>query len=415
MKASELFEIKKEERWLAVVACLIIGVFQYLIIAKFFVLFANFDANTWEIFAKNYHMSGFDDGIYRIVSDHQMVYDYFRHPLLTMIVVALYPLNQLLWTITGINCTQILVSILFSMCTFYSVLFYYRILRTLLGRWQSYLLTAFFFGFAYILIATFVADHFCLSLFVMLLTLYMAVYKRLSDEQFSMKSSVFLVLLAAGITLTNGVVVWLMVCFTNGKGMLSWRKILAIAVLPMCFLMLLSMTLSSQKQEVNYPVVTQMRNVYHQEGTNIVDNVIENFFGESIQLHRKHVLGDVLMKRPLIVRYTHSLQYVVEGIILFLFMVGLWYGRHYWLCWLCMAIFAFSFLLHIVIGFASNEVYIMASHWAYVIPVIIALLLKGSNMKWRRVNVALLTLITIYLWIYHSILLYNYLTWPLKY
>lgn len=49
--------------------------------------------------------------------------------------------------------------------------------------------------------------------------------------------------------------------------------------------------------------------------TSRTKTVIENLFGESIQLHQKHTLEDVMRTRPVIVSYDNIVNYVVEGIL----------------------------------------------------------------------------------------------------
>ena len=54
----------------------------------------------------------------------------------------------------------------------------------------------------------------------------------------------------------------------------------------------------------------------------------ENLFGESLQFHQDYLLEDTLVHRPVFVAYRWTLSYVVEGLILLLFVVGgirLWY------------------------------------------------------------------------------------------
>ena len=116
-------------------------------------------------------------------------------------------------------------------------------------------------------------------------------------------------------------------------------------------------------------------------GTDVsrLDILVENVFGESIQLHREHLLGDILMKRPVIVRYTWPAQYVVETVIIILFLPGTWLGRKERYVWLLMSILAFNLVLHVLLGFAINEVYIMAAHWLFVVPLTMAWLLKDCH------------------------------------
>jgi hypothetical protein len=150
------------------------------------------------------------------------------------------------------------------------------------------------------------------------------------------------------------------------------------------------------------------------DSANKVDIVVENFLGESIQLHRKYILGDVLVTRPIIVKYSWKAQYVVEAIILLFFIAGIYIGKQKRFLWAVLTIWGFNILLHIIIGFAIDEVYIMTAHWGFVIPIAIAYLFTKSN---RTVFVSIffvVLLLTCYLWTYHGYLLFKYLTWTVK-
>lgn len=140
------------------------------------------------------------------------------------------------------------------------------------------------------------------------------------------------------------------------------------------------------------------------------ESIVENLFGEAIQLHQDYLLGDVLRSRPMIVHYRHAFNYVVEGFIAALFLLGIWAGRKKKFLWLVMSYFALDMMLHVVLGFAINEVYIMSAHWMYVVPVAMAYLISGMrNSHWRHVTIGLVSIVAIYLWIWNVSLIVNYL------
>lgn len=85
--------------------------------------------------------------------------------------------------------------------------------------------------------------------------------------------------------------------------------------------------------------------------TSRVQSVVENLFGESIQLHQKHLLEDEFRQRPMIVHYSSWLNYVVEALVVLLFIVGMWCGRHSRFFWLCLSWFGLDMLLHVGMGF----------------------------------------------------------------
>lgn len=145
--------------------------------------------------------------------------------------------------------------------------------------------------------------------------------------------------------------------------------------------------------------------------TSRTESVVENLFGEGIQLHEDHLLGDVLNSRPIIVNYRHAFNYIVETVIVLLFIAGIWCGRRSRFMWLVMSYFALDIALHIGLGFAINEVYIMSAHWVYAIPIAMAFLMKAISGR-RRQALALKTivaLLAVYLWIWNVSLIVRYL------
>ena len=221
--------------------------------------------------------------------------------------------------------------------------------------------------------------------------------------------------MVAGVTLSNGAIVFLCVLFVNGRGFFQKAFFLKAVVIPsfcmLAFAFLLNLTTDKVPSEKENPIGEQMEWV----GTDVsrLDILVENVFGESIQLHREHLLGDILMKRPVIVRYTWPVQYVVEAVIIILFLLGTWLGRKERYVWLLMSILTFNLVLHVLLGFAINEVYIMAAHWLFVLPLTMAWLLKENHRWVHLVVLVMIAAITIYLLLYHGYWLHHYLTWPL--
>lgn len=145
--------------------------------------------------------------------------------------------------------------------------------------------------------------------------------------------------------------------------------------------------------------------------TSRTESVVENLFGEGIQLHEDHLLGDVLNSRPIIVNYRHAFNYIIEAVIVLLFIAGIWCGHCSRFMWLVMSYFALDIALHIGLGFAINEVYIMSAHWMYAIPIAMAFLMKAISGR-RRQALALKTIVALlaaYLWIWNVSLIVRYL------
>lgn len=138
-------------------------------------------------------------------------------------------------------------------------------------------------------------------------------------------------------------------------------------------------------------------------------SIVENLMGESIQLHQDYVLQDELRHRPMFVNYRYAFNYIVEAVIMLLFVAGIWAGRKSRYLWLVMSYFGLDMLLHIGLGFGLNEVYIMSGHWIYALPIAIGFLLKETRQqRYSLCLKSLLLTIGLFLLIYNGILIIGY-------
>ena len=112
--------------------------------------------------------------------------------------------------------------------------------------------------------------------------------------------------------------------------------------------------------------------------------------------------------------------------MLLLFGAGIWCGRKSRFLWLCLSCFGFDMMIHLILGFGINEVFIMAPHFMFVLPIATAYLLKNHG-DWHndrsaakiRVPVPVilrltLLLVTLYLFIYNGYLLTDFLLTPIR-
>lgn len=137
--------------------------------------------------------------------------------------------------------------------------------------------------------------------------------------------------------------------------------------------------------------------------------LVENFFGESIQLHQRYLLKDVAWDRPVFIAYNWIINYVIEAVVVVLFFVGIFFGCRKHFFQMLLAWFACDITLHLILGFGITEVYIMASGWVFIIPIAHGYLMKGLSHRYRQMLRGLLLVITIFLWTYNGGLTANYL------
>ena len=440
MHIFDIFKVKKEERWLAFAMLAVFVTFNGMVIASHYHLYT-MDAHGgfWSIFTKNFRMSGYDCWSWITVSGGRIHFVTSRHPLYLTFLYPLYLLNDWLIQNVGYNFAVYFMAVIIVFSAFYAVLFMYRVFREVLElrRKDARLLTLLLFSFGHVLIPTMVPDHFVISLMLLSLTLYITGKKMKKGQLLTAWQSLVLTFFTAGMATSNGVKTLLAGLFTNGKKVFTCKFISIGVVLPLFLLLgiqqsqyyllevpqqavvshIESETLKKNPQKVlehkkqrdewqrthlGQPVgdgvITKLMDV----STPRIPTIVENFFGESIQLHQRSLLKDVSWERPIFVEYNWSVNYIIEAFIVLLFIVGIVFSYKQRFFKMLLAWFACDLTLHLILGFAVTEVYIMTSGWAFIIPISYGYLLKRLSMKWLKLMRVALIMLTIYLWIYNA-------------
>lgn len=440
MHIFNIFKVKKEERWLAFAMLAVFVTFNAMVIASHYHVYTmEAHGGFWSVFTKNFRMSGYDCWSWITVSGGRIHFVTSRHPLYLAFLYPLYLLNDWLIQNVGYNFAVYFMAVIIVFSAFYAVLFMYRVFREVLElrRKDARLLTLLLFSFGHVLIPTMVPDHFVISLMLLSLTLYITGKKMKKGQLLTAWQSLVLTFFTAGMATSNGVKTLLAGLFTNGKKVFTCKFISIGVVLPLLLLLgiqqsqyyllevpqqavvrhIESETLKKNPQKVlehkkqrdewqrthlGQPVgdgvITKLMDV----STPRVPTIVENFFGESIQLHQRSLLKDVSWERPIFVEYNWSVNYIIEAFIVLLFIVGIVFSYKQRFFKMLLAWFACDLTLHLILGFAVTEVYIMTSGWAFIIPISYGYLLKRLSMKWLKLMRVALIMLTIYLWIYNA-------------
>ena len=440
MHIFDIFKVKKEERWLAFAMLAVFVTFNAMVIASHYHLYT-MDAHGgfWSIFTKNFRMSGYDCWSWITVSGGRIHFVTSRHPLYLTFLYPLYLLNDWLIQNVGYNFAVYFMAVIIVFSAFYAVLFMYRVFREVLElrRKDARILTLLLFSFGHVLIPTMVPDHFVISLMLLSLTLYITGKKMKKGQLLTAWQSLVLTFFTAGMATSNGVKTLLSGLFTNGKKVFTYKFISIGVLLPLLLLLGIQQSqyyllevpqqavvchienealkknpqkvLEHRKQREEWQrthlgqpvgdgVITKLMDV----STPRVPTIVENFFGESIQLHQRSLLKDVSWERPIFVEYNWSVNYIIEAFIVLLFIVGIVFSYKQRFFKMLLAWFACDLTLHLIFGFAVTEVYIMTSGWAFIIPISYGYLLKRLSMKWLKLMRVALIMLTIYLWIYNA-------------
>ena len=440
MHIFNIFKVKKEERWLAFAMLAVFVTFNAMVIASHYHVYTmEAHGGFWSVFTKNFRMSGYDCWSWITVSGGRIHFVTSRHPLYLTFLYPLYLLNDWLIQNVGYNFAVYFMAVIIVFSAFYAVLFMYRVFREVLElrRKDARILTLLLFSFGHVLIPTMVPDHFVISLMLLSLTLYITGKKMKKGQLLTAWQSLVLTFFTAGMATSNGVKTLLAGLFTNGKKVFTCKFISIGVVLPLFLLLgiqqsqyyllevpqqavvrhIESETLKKNPQKVlehkkqrdewqrthlGQPVgdgvITKLMDV----STPRIPTIVENFFGESIQLHQRSLLKDVSWERPIFVEYNWSLNYIIEAFVVLLFIVGIVFSYKQRFFKMLLAWFACDLTLHLILGFAVTEVYIMTSGWAFIIPISYGYLLKRLSMKWLKLMRVALIMLTIYLWIYNA-------------
>lgn len=342
-----------------------------------------------------------------------------------------------------------------------------------LDRFDATLLAFFMFSMAYVLISIAVPDHFGLSMMLLLMALYISGKCIQRGRRLNIWQTWLLFVFTAGTTLSNGIKIFIDALFVNGRKFFRIKYLLAAVLLPSLLVWAFARweyatyvgphtyaekqkkvrkgEEERQKLLVQFKDTTlikdsvammktfnrQMQRLKHQRwlanqkqpwvqhkgrpmgkgefeqwtdiSTSRWQSAVENIFGESMQLHERYLLGDTLRGRPVIVSYRSWLPYVAEGLLVALFVAGVWCGRRSRFFWMCLSGMFFDAFIHVVLGFGLNEAYIMTAHWAFVIPIAMAYLLRQGG-RFKPLLRTVILLLTVWLYAWNWWLLVGYLT-----
>lgn len=435
--------LRKEERPVAIVALIVFAALNALLIANHWQSFTRgAHVGFWSVFYNHLNMSGYDIFSLIFISCMRLHWNALRHPLFVVLLLPLFWINHQIMPPTEFNAAVLLMGALLVAADVWGAVLMHRLLRDVVevNRMDAAFLTAMFYGFAHVMIATMVPDHFALSLPLLLLTLLIAGRRLKEGKPMKLWQSALLFFLTAGMTLTNGVKVALAAWFVNGRKVFSWRSILSFVVPTL----LLGAVYLWQKEAIIEPQEHNIKRieaavakkdpariaklkehddfVKQQNGEALTKSVpllewsdmttsrwqsaVNNLFGESLQLHRDYLLEDVQQTRPVFVEYRSAVNYIVEALVVLLLVAGAWIARREKFFLMVFSWFAFDMIMHMGFGFGLNEVYIMTAHWAFIIPIAAGYILRRKNSMAARVLVAALTL---WLWAYNAVIVIDYL------
>ena len=458
---------RRDERPMMTAVLVLLVALNALTIAHYQGFFTPQADNYWNLFVTRFQVSGFDPISYYVISDWEARYNVYRHPLLAFVMWIPYLINRALMTLTGINCALYIMCAIQIVAAWYAFLFLYRLIHDVLAvaKTDARLLCFFMYSFAMVMVTAMVPDHFVLSLCLLLFTLYITGLYLQRHRAMGVWATIGLFVATAGISLNNGLKVFMAALWVNGRRFFRPQFILGAVLIPAIALWwgcrneyhylvapgenarhaanakrkaeqrqreaerqrqaAVTMTLKAATDSAHRTAAAPAKPKAKRQpkkGAPLMEgefmrwtdmttprwaSIVENLMGESIQLHPDYLLQDESRSRPMIIKYRWAANYVVEAIIAMLFVMGIWCGRRNRLLWVALSWWAMDMALHVGIGFGLNEIYIMTAQWIYVIPLAMAFLF--SNNRWMGLKRGLVAALTLYLYIYNGYFIIDYM------
>ena len=458
---------RRDERPMMTAVLVLLVALNALTIAHYQGFFTPQADNYWNLFVTRFQVSGFDPISYYVISDWEARYNVYRHPLLAFVMWIPYLINRALMILTGINCALYIMCAIQIVAAWYAFLFLYRLIHDVLAvaKTDARLLCFFMYSFAMVMVTAMVPDHFVLSLCLLLFTLYVTGLYLQRHRAMGVWATIGLFVATAGISLNNGLKVFMAALWVNGRRFFRPQFILGAVLIPAIALWwgcrneyhylvapgenarhaanakrkaeqrqreaerqrqaAVTMTLKAATDSAHRTAAAPAKPKAKRQpkkGAPLMEgefmrwtdmttprwaSIVENLMGESIQLHPDYLLQDESRSRPMIIKYRWAANYVVEAIIAMLFVMGIWCGRRNRLLWVALSWWAMDMALHVGIGFGLNEIYIMTAQWIYVIPLAMAFLF--SNNRWMGLKRGLVAALTLYLYIYNGYFIIDYM------
>lgn len=444
-----VFKIKREERGVALVALVAFALLNALQIYSHFSEYIKaHHVGFYTVSTRVFRLSGYDSWSCTFLSNGQVYFESERHPLYLTLLYPFRWLNEWIMDTWNVNAAWFIMAVLIVAAATYAAVFMFRTLREVMGlsHFDSCLLTLMLFSVAHVMVPAVCPDHFIFSLMLLTMTLYICGRAIQRGRELRAWQSFLLLFFTSGLALSNGIKTIIADLFTNRRHFFRPVFLLVGVVLPLLLLLgirqleydtieaprIAKRTAIDQKRvrdnihdeafrkklkhnrqwhdthngkALGKGLISKYIDISTPRGKSIVDNLL----GESFQLHRDQLLKDVQQDRSVFVSYHHWWSYAVEALIVLLLIGGIVAGirsrmMQMVLCWVSI-----DFLLNIVLGFAINEVYIMTSGWAFLLPIAVGYLILRTSDAWRGKVRAVAVVLTAYLLIRNGGLLTGHL------
>jgi len=375
----------KDEKWIFWIFFFVFACFSVLFFRKYGNEFPD-----WEII--NYDL-------YYIKDFHKLPPSPFgggnRHPLFAVI---LFPLNIVVFITNllysdNLPLSHLVIYLFFNVITALSILIVYKYCVNLIriSNLQALCLCILFALFAHVLLLSFIPETFPLSMFGLLLVVYMITDSFLNQKKIPIITNIILFMYVTGITISNGLKCVFAQLVQYGDFKYKRNAILLSGILTF-ILIIVSFS-------AHYIVAGDMdwgtKNSVSQYIFAGETDIISEMFFEPILFHHKHSLWGYGEEK---FEYNSFFPVIVNLILYAVIICALIVNLRKKVVLLYCSFFGVDLLIHLVCGFGIADVQVYCLHWLFLFPLLIGWLYKAiCNEKVKTGLTVLLLLLSILL------------------
>ena len=360
---------------------------QNMMFSCFFCFYAIFSVLMYLKFKDSFplHGLGYDPifRLYNLTTIDSFFYPAggLRHPLFIPLLSPLIVLASILKKISGELALQVpLLMLFFNLVAASSILTIYKYCTKLLSISQKRaLLICILFGlFSHFLFLSFTLETFPLSMWGLLILVYITTNNILSAQKIPTTTNVILFCFITGITISNGLKCLVAQLFQLGRfkikiktflisGTICLGSIILYSLISYCAAMIFAGGWSWEHLKIEHTSLWI--------SSEIAPNIFHDLFCEPLLFH--HNYNDFwvdIMEKPLIYNTIFPLIICIlfYSIIIFSFAISI---RERSVIFL-ISLFLTDILIHIICEFGIRELYIYCSHWFFMLPLLIGWLYK---------------------------------------
>jgi len=327
-----------------------------------------------------------------------------RHPYLTLILLPEILIALLLKIASGkLALHALFFFLLYNVIAALSNTMVYKYCSVLLklSKIRAFLITLLFSLFAHNLILSFLPETFPLSMFGLLLMIYITTDSILNKKEIPLASNIIMFCFVSGVTISNSIKCLVAQLFQNIKPFRKKFDVIlksGLICLGLCFF---SISVAYIIQMILYGKWMMGNNTTEFISSMQGVNILQEFFFEPLLFHHNYNFFSIELVKPLL--YFSLFTEVTVRLFYVLILFSLLANIKEKSILLLLAMFSADILIHMVFGFGIRDSYIYCQHWFFICPLAIAFMYKKIRNAKLKTSFDILLIFFIFAFIWNNL------------